>query len=174
MLGGRSSLPTTCPNSLDARSFLSKSCSSIRASLGSKTSSALRYYLRYPKICITCSICPFLGNAKCEDIMDTSKQISTHPNSTIHRSIPIKIDSMMRRTTITPQRHLVQGDMLIAWGSQLCWGSSSACYETSQCIPQHFQRRLNILGGTGCPCLHSIVKFHLSYPCSQVHLGWAN
>ena len=56
------------------------------------------------------------------------------------------IDSMMHRTMITPQRHLVQGDMLIAWGSQLCWGSSTACDETSQCTLQHFSPPLECIG----------------------------
>ena len=60
MLVGNSSLPSTCPNSLDVQSLLSKSCSSIVGSLGSKrvphygTSSDIRISA-FPAPCV-----PFL------------------------------------------------------------------------------------------------------------------
>ena len=87
---GVSSSLTTCPNALAVQSLLSNCGSSISGSLGSYTNSVLWYFFKYPNICSTWSRCPFLGSTKCADIMDTSKQISTHPNSTSHQSIPIR------------------------------------------------------------------------------------
>ena len=82
MAFGVSSFPTTCPNLLAVQSVLSNCESSISGSLGSYTDSVLWYFFKYPNICSTWSRCLFLRSAKCADIMDTSKQISTCPNST--------------------------------------------------------------------------------------------
>ena len=87
---GVSSFPTMCPISLAVQSLLSNFGSSISGSLGSYTNSVLWYFFKYPNICNTWSRCPFLSSAKCADIMDTSKHISTRPNSTAHQSIPIR------------------------------------------------------------------------------------
>ena len=85
-----SSFPTACPNSLAIQSLLSNFGSSISGLLGSYTNSVLWYFFKSPNICSTWSRCPFLGYARCADIMDTSKQILTRPNSTTHWSIPIR------------------------------------------------------------------------------------
>ena len=90
IFGGNTSMPSRWPNSLDVQSHHSNSDSSTTGSLRSKTISALWWLFRYPNIWSTCSKWPSLSNMRCDDIFNILKQISMHPNSTIHLKIPIK------------------------------------------------------------------------------------
>ena len=89
-IGGISSVPCIRPNSLEVRSFSSKSDSSTHGLLVSKNSSVLWYLFRYAKMWNTWLRCPYLGRARFDNIIDHSRQISTLSRSTIHRKIPIK------------------------------------------------------------------------------------
>ena len=89
MLGGRSSRPSMCPNSLTVQSRHWNWSMSTTGSHGSYTNSVLWYFFRYANVWNTCCICPSLGSAKCNDSMETSKQIYILPSSTINLNTPI-------------------------------------------------------------------------------------
>ena len=83
MLGGSSSRPSMCPNSLAVQSRHWNWSMSTTGLLGSYTNLLLWYFFRYANVWNTCCICPSLGGARCDDSMEISKQISTLPSSTI-------------------------------------------------------------------------------------------
>ena len=89
ILGDSSSEPWTWTNSLVIQSLTLKSASLISGLVGSYINSALWYFLRWAKICSTWCRCPIQVNSKYKDTIDTSRQISTRPSSTIQRTITI-------------------------------------------------------------------------------------